>query len=48
LVGKHEGKSPLGRPRCKWEDNINMKLREIGWVWAGLIWLRTGRGGGHL
>jgi hypothetical protein len=30
LVGKPEGKRPLGRPRCRWEDNIKMDLREIG------------------
>jgi hypothetical protein len=30
LVGKPEGKRPLGRPRRRWEDNINMYLREIG------------------
>jgi hypothetical protein len=30
LVGKLEGKSPLGRPRRGWEDNIKMDLREIG------------------
>jgi hypothetical protein len=30
LVGRPEGKRPLGRPRCRWEDNINMDLREIG------------------
>jgi hypothetical protein len=30
LVGKPEGKRPLGRPRCKWEGNIKMDLREIG------------------
>jgi hypothetical protein len=30
LVGKPEGKRPLGRPRCRWE-NIRMQLREIGW-----------------
>jgi hypothetical protein len=29
LVGRPEGKRPLGRPRCKWEDNIKMDLREI-------------------
>jgi hypothetical protein len=29
LVGKPEGKRPLGRPRHKWEDNIRMDLREI-------------------
>jgi hypothetical protein len=31
LVGKPEGKRPLGRPRRKWGDNIKMDLREIGW-----------------
>jgi hypothetical protein len=31
LVGKPEGKRPLGRPRCRWVDNIQMDLREIGW-----------------
>jgi hypothetical protein len=30
LVGKREGKRPLGRRRCGWEDNIRMDLREIG------------------
>ena len=30
LVGKPEGKSPLGRPRCRWEDNIKMDLQEVG------------------
>jgi hypothetical protein len=30
LVGKPEGKRPLGRPRRKWEDNIKMDLREVG------------------
>jgi hypothetical protein len=31
LVGKAEGKRPLGRPRRKWEDGFGMDLREIGW-----------------
>jgi hypothetical protein len=31
LVGNSEGKSPLGRPRRGWVDNIKMELREIGW-----------------
>jgi hypothetical protein len=31
LVGKPEGKRPLGRPRCRWVDNIKTDLREIGW-----------------
>ena len=30
LVGKIEGKRPLGRPRLKWEDNIKMDLQEVG------------------
>jgi hypothetical protein len=30
LVGRPEGKRPLGRPRCRWEDNIKIDLREIG------------------
>jgi hypothetical protein len=31
LVGKPEGKRPLGRPRRRWVDNIEMDLREVGW-----------------
>ena len=30
LVGKPEGKSPLGRPRRRWKENINMDLQEVG------------------
>ena len=30
LVGKPEGKGPLGRPRRRWEDNIEMDLQEVG------------------
>jgi hypothetical protein len=30
LVGRPEGKRPLGRPRRRWEDNIKLELREIG------------------
>jgi hypothetical protein len=32
LVGKPEGKRPLGRPRRRWEDNIKMDLQEVGWL----------------
>jgi hypothetical protein len=32
LVGKPEGKRPLGRPRRRWVDNIRMDLGEVGWV----------------
>jgi hypothetical protein len=31
LVGKLEGRGPLGRPRRRWEDSIRMDVREIGW-----------------
>jgi hypothetical protein len=37
LVGKREGKRPLGRPRRRWIDNINMDLIEIGW--SGVDWI---------
>ena len=36
LVGKPEGKRPLGRPRHRWEDNIKMDLQEVG-CW-GMDW----------
>jgi hypothetical protein len=39
LVGKPEGKRPLGRPRRRWEDNIRMELQEVGCGcvdWIGL------------
>jgi hypothetical protein len=46
LVGKPEGGRPLGRPRLRWENNIKMDLREVGWgAWTGSIWLRIGTGG---
>jgi hypothetical protein len=48
LVGKPEGKRPLGRARRRWVDNIKMDLREIGWDGVGLIWLRIGTSGGLL
>ena len=48
-MGKPEGKRPLVRPRHRWENNVKMDLQELGWVvWTGLIWLRTGTGGGLL
>jgi hypothetical protein len=37
LVGKPEGKRPLGRPKRKWMDNIKMDFREIGW--GGMDWI---------
>jgi hypothetical protein len=47
LVGKPEGKRPLGSPRSRWED-IKMDLRKNGVVWTGLIWLGIGTSGGLL
>jgi hypothetical protein len=45
LVGRPEGRKPLGRPRHRWEDYIKMDLQEVGWgVWTGLSWLRIGTG----
>jgi hypothetical protein len=37
LVGKPEGKRPLRKPRRRWEDDIEMDLREIGW--GGMNWI---------
>jgi hypothetical protein len=37
LVGKAEGKRPLGRPRCRWTDNIKTELLQIGW--SGVDWI---------
>jgi hypothetical protein len=39
LVGKPEGKRPLGRPRRRWLDGIKMDLGEIGWG-IELVWLK--------
>jgi hypothetical protein len=48
LVWKPEWKSPLGRPKRRWEDNIKMDLEEVGCgVWTGSSWLRMATGGGH-
>jgi hypothetical protein len=38
LVGKPEGRRPLGRPRRRWEDGIRMELEEIGWR-GGVEWI---------
>jgi hypothetical protein len=49
LVGKSEGKRPLGRPRRRWEDLLRWIFRkwDVG-VWTGSGWLRIRTGGGHL
>jgi hypothetical protein len=43
LVGKPEGKRPLGRPRRRWEDNIKMDLQEVGCGGMDSIWLAQDR-----
>ena len=46
LVGKPEGKRPFGRPRCRWEDNIQMDLQEVErgcGDWMGLAEVRNRR-----
>jgi hypothetical protein len=55
LVGKHKRKRPLGRYGHKWEDNIRVVLRKIGWGggWVGVDWMhlaqdRIGISGGPL
>jgi hypothetical protein len=50
VVGKPEGKRPLGRPRRKWENWIRVDIREIGLGGFLIVfdWLRTGTGGGLL
>jgi hypothetical protein len=47
LVGKPEGKRPLGRQRRRWVDNILGWILEKwdGMMWIGLVWLRIGTGG---
>ena len=41
LVGKPEGKRPLGRPSCRWEDNIKIGLQEVGC--GGMDWIDLAR-----
>jgi hypothetical protein len=43
LNGRPNGKTPLGRPRCRWEHNIKMDLRETGIDGANWIWLPRDR-----
>ena len=49
LVGKTEGRRPLGRPRHRWVDNIRMEIREVGSGYTDWIGFpRIGTGGGRL
>jgi len=48
-MGKPEGNRPLGRPSCRWEDNINIDVQDVGcgcMDWIELF--QIGSGGGHL
>ena len=42
LVGKLEGRRPLGRPRHRWEDNIKMDLQDVGC--GGMDWIELSQG----
>ena len=47
LVGKYEGKRPLGKPKRRWEDCIKLGLQEVGWDcvnWIAVLLVRTGCG----
>jgi hypothetical protein len=50
LLGKLEGKRPLGKSRCRWEEDIiKVHLQEVRWgTWTGWIWLRISTGDGLL
>jgi hypothetical protein len=39
LVGKSEGKRPLQKPRCRWEDISKTDIQSVWRLWTGLIWL---------
>jgi hypothetical protein len=43
LVGNPEGRTPLGRPRRRWVDNIKMNVREIGWDYVDWMELAQDR-----
>jgi len=47
-VGKPEGKRPLGRPRCRWEDILTWIFGKWEGVETGCSWLRIGTDGGYL
>ena len=45
-MGKPEGKRPLGKPRRRWEDNIEMDLQEVGC--RGMDWIELAQGRGQV
>jgi len=46
-VAKPDGKRPLGRPRPRWEGNIQMNLQTVRWRMGWMMWLRVGTFGGY-
>jgi hypothetical protein len=45
LVGRREGRRPLGKPRRRWEDDIKTDLREVGW--RGMNWIELAQDSGR-
>jgi hypothetical protein len=46
LVRKPQGKRPLGRPGCRWDDNMKWSIKKLNVrTWTGLIWCRIGTNG---
>jgi hypothetical protein len=45
LMGDPEGKRPLGRPRRRWEDNVKINFREVGW--GGMNWIHLSQDRDH-
>jgi hypothetical protein len=43
MVGRPEGRRPLGRPRRRWEDNIKIDLQEVGWEGVDWIYMAQNR-----
>ena len=49
LVGKPEGKRPVGTLKCRWKDNNKFGIQGTGWGgWTWFIWLRIEKSGGLL
>ena len=46
LVGKHQGKGPVGRSERRWKDNINMDHQELGW--GGMDWINLAQDKGQV
>jgi len=49
FVERSDGNILLGKPHCRWEDNIKVDIKKLGReAWTGLLWLRMGTDGGRL